>query len=183
MIRTRVGYAGGSKEYPTYRSLGSHSETIEIDYDPAVIDYQELLDVFWDSHTPTGRSTSTQYASIIFYHNEDQRRLAEESRQQEETRSGRQLATQIVPYTEFWPAEDYHQKYYLRSVRELEQAFEAMYPNAEELRDSTAAARVNGYVGGHGTLEQLDEEIDLLGLSPRAREKLLEIAQRRIGRG
>src|SRR6056297_3828024 len=65
VIRTRVGYAGGSTEGPTYKMIGDHTETIEIDYDPAVISYRELLEIFFDSHNPYSQSYSRQYASLI----------------------------------------------------------------------------------------------------------------------
>ena len=68
MIRTRVGYAGGTTNNPTYRALGDHAETIQVDYDPTQISYEELLEAFWTSHSPTSRPWSRQYASIIFYH-------------------------------------------------------------------------------------------------------------------
>ena len=80
MVRTRVGYAGGTKENPTYTSLGDHSEAIRIDYDPTRISYAELLEIFWQSHNCTSRAYSRQYMSIILYHDEEQRKLAEESR-------------------------------------------------------------------------------------------------------
>ena len=80
MVRTRVGYAGGTKDNPTYHNLGSHSETIQIDYDPVQISYEELLRVFWDSHLPIFPPFSQQYKSAIFYHDENQQRLAEESK-------------------------------------------------------------------------------------------------------
>lgn len=176
-----MGYAGGSKENPTYRSLGDHTESIQVAYDPGVISYEELLDVFWASHNPVGRSVSVQYASIIFYHDEAQRELAEKTLEREEALSGREITTEIVPYTEFWLAEDYHQKYYLRGTRPLMAALNGLYPDAAALRDSTAAARLNGYVGGHGTLEQLDREINQLGLSQEAQEQLMEIVRPRLG--
>jgi len=160
--------------------LGNHSETIQIDYDPERITYEELLDVFWKSHNPVSRSVSSQYGSIVFYHDDEQRRLAEKTKEREETERGRRLPTEVVPYTEFWRAEDYHQKYRLRGVRELMEEFAAIYPDSKDLVDSTAAARVNGYVGGHGTLEQLEAEIDRLGLSPEGRDRLEEVAQRRL---
>jgi peptide-methionine (S)-S-oxide reductase len=175
-----VGYAGGSKRNPTYHDLGDHSETIQIDYDPTEITYKELLDVFWNNHSPTSRSVSRQYASIIFTHDEEQERLAMETKEQEEAETGQRITTEIVPYTEFWQAEHYHQKYRLRGVKALWEAFKAMYPDFDDLVNSTAAARVNGYVGGHGTTEQLEEEIDKLGLSSEAQEKLREIAERRL---
>lgn len=114
MVRTRVGYAGGTTQGPTYRSLGDHSETIQIDYDPTEISYAELLDVFWDSHNPAYPDHSRQYMSIVFYHDEVQKRLAMETKARQEVRAGSQVFTEIVPYTEFYLAEDYHQKYRLR---------------------------------------------------------------------
>jgi peptide-methionine (S)-S-oxide reductase len=133
------------------------------------------LAVFWDSHDPTARTWSSQYRSIIFYHDEEQRRLAEETREREAARRGREILTQIVSFSEFYLAEDYHQKYRLRQVPELFQEFQALYPDVTDLVNSTAAASVNGYVGGHGTLAALQAEIDDLGLSPAGRERLLEI--------
>ena len=79
MVRTRVGYAGGLKENPSYYGLGDHSETIQIDYAPTRISYQELLDVFWSSHNPQQRPWSTQYKSMILYHTDEQKRLAMET--------------------------------------------------------------------------------------------------------
>jgi len=178
VIRTRVGYAGGDKENPTYRSLGNHAETIEIEYDPAQITYEELLEVFWRSHEPATRPYSSQYASIIFYHDQEQKRLAEETLAREAERRGRKLYTEIVPYERFWPAEEYHQKYYLRGEDELLAEYLAIYPDATDFVSSTAVARVNGYVGGHGDRAQLEAEIDVLGLSEAGRERLREIVGR-----
>jgi peptide-methionine (S)-S-oxide reductase len=121
------------------------------------------------------RPWSSQYRSIIFYHDEEQRRLAEETREREAAKRGREILTQIVSFSEFYLAEDYHQKYRLRQVPELIHEFQALYPDVTDLVNSTAAARVNGYVGGHGTLAALQAEIDDLGLSPAGRERLLEI--------
>jgi len=80
VLRTRVGYAGGTKPNPTYRDLGDHAETVQVDYDLSKITYPELLNAFWTGHDPTHRSWSRQYASIIFVHNEEERRLAEASK-------------------------------------------------------------------------------------------------------
>jgi len=70
VVRTRVGYTGGSTKNPTYHSLGDHTETVQIDYDPTQISFEELLDVFWDSHRPTQRAWSRQYMAAVFFHNE-----------------------------------------------------------------------------------------------------------------
>ena len=179
MVRTRVGYAGGSTENPTYYQLGDHSETVQIDYDPTRISYQDLLDVFWSSHSPRRPAGSRQYASIIFYHDEEQRRLAEESKRRYESQCGCRVYTEILPLEKFYLAEAYHQKYYLQGWHTFMDEFTAMYPDMSDFIRSTAAARVNSYLGGQGTLAQLQAEIDQLGLSPEAREALRDIVRRR----
>ena len=74
-----MGYSGGETLYPTYRSMGDHSESIQIDYDPARISYEELLEIFWKNHNPTQRAWRRQYMSAIFYHNANQHQLALET--------------------------------------------------------------------------------------------------------
>lgn len=176
MRHTRVGYAGGSTEHPTYYSLGDQSETIQIDYDPTQISYRQLLDVFWASHNPIYEPWSRQYMSIVFYHSEDQKRLAIETKESEEARLGKHIFTEIVPFSEFYLAEDYHQKYYLRQEPALMAEFSAIYPATEDFIASTAVARVNGYVGGYGKLATLEKELGLLGLSEAGINILLKIA-------
>ncbi|HET90190.1 MAG TPA: peptide-methionine (S)-S-oxide reductase [Chloroflexi bacterium] len=179
MVRTRVGYAGGTTEHPTYYNLGDHTETIQVEYDPTRISYQELLDVFWAGHDPARPAWSRQYASIIFYHDEEQQRLARASKEQYATRGDRRVYTEIVPAATFYLAEDYHQKYRLRLSPIFIDEFTAIYPEPADLVNSTATARVNGYLGGHGTLTDLQAEIDDLGLSPNAQEELLRIVLNR----
>jgi len=179
VVRTRVGYAGGTTENPTYHNLGDHTETVQIEYDPTRTSFQELLDVFWAGHDPTRPAWSRQYASTIFYHDEEQRRLAQASKEQYETRCGCRAYTEIVPAATFYLAEDYHQKYRLRQSPTFMDEFAAIYPDPADLVNSTAAARVNGYLGGYGTLADLQAEIDDLGLSPEAREELLGIVLNR----
>jgi len=172
-----VGYTGGTKDNPTYYALGDHTETVQIDYDPAKISYGELLDIFWSSHNPTARSWSQQYKAAIFYHDEKQEKLAMETRAREEKVKGR-IYTEILPATEFYLAEDYHQKYYLQNVPPLAVEFNAIYPDGEDFINSTAVARVNGYLGGYGSLAQLEEELSSLGLSPASEKRLLELVSR-----
>jgi methionine-S-sulfoxide reductase len=178
VIRTRVGYAGGTTANPTYRSIGDHSETIQIDFDPNQISYEELLAVFWDSHSPTSRPWSQQYASIIFYHDEAQKQLALATLEEQEARYGGKIFTEIVPFSDFTLAEAYHQKYRLQQVPELARAFQTIYPDDIDFVNSTAAARVNGYAGGYGTSESLDAEIDGFGLPPKANKKLRDLVRR-----
>ncbi len=117
------GYSGGSKENPSYTAVSTgttgHAEAIQLTFDPNIISYSHLLDIFWATHDPTtlnkqGADVGTQYRSVIFYHDEDQKRVAEESKDTMET-SGKlsdKIVTEIVPYTTFYKAEDYHQNYY-----------------------------------------------------------------------
>ena len=180
MVRTRVGYAGGSKDNPTYRDLGDHSETIQIEYDPTRISYEELLDIFWSSHSPTARPFSRQYASIIFYHDEEQKRLAEASLDREAASRGKPIYTEIAPLAEFYLAETYHQKYRLQQVPALASDYRAIYTQDDEFVSSTATARVNGYLGGYGTLAALQAEIEALGLSQAGQQTLLDRVSNRL---
>jgi methionine-S-sulfoxide reductase len=173
VVRTRVGYAGGSKENPTYHNLGNHSETVQVDYDPTKVSYEELLAVFWEAHNPTYRSPSQQYMSIIFIHNGGQRELAEASKAQEAAGRRGDVVTEIKPYSGFYLAENYHQKYVLRQRDAIMADFERMYHDPSDFIDSTAAARVNGYVAGHGTSDSLQEDLDSFGLTESAEETLL----------
>ena len=120
--RTTVGYSGGTLENPGYRDVCSgrtgHAEAIEIEYDPMEVSYAELLQVFWENHDPTtlnrqGPDVGTQYRSVIFYHNEEQKLAAIRSKE-ELASSGRYrnpIVTEIVPAAQFYRAEEYHQQY------------------------------------------------------------------------
>jgi methionine-S-sulfoxide reductase len=178
VIRTRVGYSGGQKKNPTYRRIGDHSETIQIDYDPARISYKKLLLIFWQSHDPTYQAWSRQYMSAIFYHDEEQRKLATETRAFEEAHRKKKIKTEILPFSKFYLAEDYHQKYQLRGNRELMGEFKVMYPDNIDFVNSTAAARVNGYLGGHGTVEEIKATIATLGLSTASQQRLLKLSNK-----
>lgn len=172
-----MGYSGGTLEKPTYSQLGDHTETLQIDYDPERISYEKLLELFWSEHDPTSRAWSTQYKAVVFYHDNEQKRLAEESRERLAAKLKRRVFTEVIPFGRFYPAEAYHQKYYLRQNRGLLRELQRYYSIDAELMNSTAAARVNGYIGRFGTAEGLKAEIDRLGLSEDARRELLAIVE------
>jgi peptide-methionine (S)-S-oxide reductase len=117
--------------------------------------------------------------SIVFFHNEEQRRLATETRDREAIKRKGKIFTEIVPAGPFYPAEAYHQKYSLRREPDLMREFKAMYPDDIDFMNSTAAARLNGYLDGYGSLEVLQAELDSYGLSPGGGKRLLSIAKRR----
>jgi len=121
--RVVSGYSGGSVKNPTYRQVCTgetgHAEVIQITYDPALISYEELLEVFWQTHDPTtlnrqGPDKGTQYRSAIFYHSDKQKELAEKYKKKLDAAGvfARPIVTEIVPFTEFYRAEAYHQNYF-----------------------------------------------------------------------
>ena len=175
MIRTRVGYAGGKKKAPTYRRIGDHTETVQVDYDPARISFEQLLDIIWKSHQPDGRNTSGQYMHVIFYHDDAQKKAALASKAALEKKIGRSVTTRVLPVRSFTLAEDYHQKYILKQNRSLVREINSVYPNHRDLVNSTAAARLNGYASGYGTPEQLARELPDLGLSEQGEQVLLKM--------
>jgi len=120
------GYAGGTKDNPTYSEVSSgstgHAEVVQVEYDPKIISYEKLLEIFWKAHdltTPNrqGADVGTQYRSVILYHNDDQKKIAEKSLKAKD-KSGhfpRPIVTQIEPLSKFYVAEDYHQDYYKKN--------------------------------------------------------------------
>jgi len=127
--------------------------------------------MFWDGHNPTGRAPR-QYMSIILFHDEDQQKAALESKTALEEKMGIVVTTEIAVLDKFYLAEDYHQKYYLQAVKDLAAEIEAYYPSFNGFVDSTAAARLNGFVAGYGDSEQLAAEIESYGLSPDGEKRL-----------
>ena len=178
-MRTRVGYTGGATPNPTYYNLGDHTESFQIDYDPRQITYEQLLDLFWASTNHCGNGGSRQYMSAIFYHNDEQKRLAVQTKEAAAAMKRLPVTTQILPLGTFYLAEGYHQKYRLRGQRELMREFRAMYPDDADFVNSTAAARVNGFLDGNGSPELLEKEIDSYGLSAQAAARLRELVQSR----
>lgn len=153
---------------PTYRSLGDHTESVQLEFDPSRITYDELLNIFWNNHDCTS-ARSKQYMSAIFYHSEEQREKALASRDQFQASQSRKIVTKVDEAQTFYNAEDYHQKYILRQNPSI---LAELNLSDAELITSHVAARLNGYLGGHGTQEQLQEELDDFVLSNKAKEKI-----------
>jgi peptide-methionine (S)-S-oxide reductase len=178
-VRTRVGYTGGTTPDPTYHRLGDHTEAFQVDYDPSRISYEDLLAIFWSSHDPRSAPFSTQYKPAVFVHDDEQAEAARLSRDGLRETIGAEVRTEILPAKTFYLAEDYHQKYRLQADRVIGGELRQCYPNTRPFVDSTAAARINGFIAGHGTPKDLDEMIDDLGLSETARGRLRKVVGRR----
>ena len=122
VLSTAVGYAGGTKENPTYEDVCTdktgHAEVVQVEFDPSQISYDELLNIFWPNHDPTslnrqGPDVGTQYRSVIFYHSPEQQAAANASKEKiaKSGRFNRPIVTHIEPAPKFWRAEEYHQRY------------------------------------------------------------------------
>jgi len=118
-----VGYTGGHVKNPTYEQVSSgdtgHVEAIEVTYDPGKVSFKQLLNVFWENVDPTDEygqfcDKGSQYRAGIFYHDNEQKRLAESSKEKVQAMFNQQVAVIIQPASEFYPAEDYHQEYYIK---------------------------------------------------------------------
>jgi methionine-S-sulfoxide reductase len=127
VLQATSGYAGGITPNPTYREVCSHrtghAEVVEVVFDPGQVSYEQLLEVFWAMHDPTqvnrqGPDVGDQYRSIVIANSPKQRATAEASRDRAQERIGRPIATEIADDTPFYPAEDYHQRYYEKTGHE-----------------------------------------------------------------
>lgn len=117
---TQVGYTGGKLDHPTYEAVCTdrtgHAEALEVTFDPQVISYHDLLEVFWNNHNPMtlnrqGPDVGSQYRSAIYFHSPEQETEAKASRDAVQARFPRPIVTEITPASTFWPAEEYHQQY------------------------------------------------------------------------
>ena len=123
VVKVESGYSGGRRENPSYEQVctgvSGHAEVVQITYDPAIISFEELLEVFWKTHDPTtlnrqGNDIGTQYRSVIFYHDDDQKEISEKYKQKldEAKIFDKPIVTEISPIKNFYKAEDYHHNYY-----------------------------------------------------------------------
>jgi len=166
VIRTRAGYAGGTSESPGYYQLGDHSEAVQLDYDPALISYAQLLQEALRAGIFGRKALMRQYRSVVFYHNPEQRDEAQAAG-----------ITELEPAGIFTRAEDYHQKHFLQHGPEGRE-FLARYPSIEAFTDSTEAARANAIASGSLTHDQILALLPSLGVSAETRQLLLEHARR-----
>ncbi len=179
MLRTRVGYAGGSTPDPTYREIGDHTEVFQVDFDPKVISFGELLEVFWESHGPCAPVRSTQYKAVLFHHDEAQRALAEASAQARQEQLGRPITTELRALERFYLAEEYHQKYALRRHPSVVRDLLVLAPRDTALVGSIAAAKLNAYFAGHLSFEGLERALKELDLRVEGGERVTGVCRMR----
>lgn len=148
VVRTRAGYAGGTKPDPSYEVLGDHTEVVQLEYDPGQLSFSEVLARAFDEHDPYQLSEKRQYQNILFTETADQHeQLLSYLDESEFDRS--RINTRLERLDRFHVAEDYHQKFNLRGKRWITDAFAEADYSADEIRESPAAAKLNAHVAGH----------------------------------
>lgn|GEM_PF-123873 len=163
VLRTRVGYAGGTTEQPTYREMGDHSETVEVDFDPQIVTLEQLLELFWKHHKPVNINEykGRQYWSLALYRSGEQREAIERVKRRLEQESGVPLDTEATAFRAFYLAEARHRKYYLKRFPEAVAKLDELYGAEEQWERSTLAARLNGLAKGYTSMERIAEELRL----------------------
>ncbi|VDM95710.1 unnamed protein product [Thelazia callipaeda] len=145
VLKTRVGYGGGSTPAPNYRNIGDHTEITEVVFDEEVTSYSALVDWFWDHCDPT-KEYKKQYKSAILYVNAEQKKVAEDSLKKMQEKYGNiKLDTYVQELDQFFQAEDYHQKYWLRRNKEI---LNKLNLSDEDVVTSMLAAKVNAFLAG-----------------------------------
>lgn len=154
--------------------MGDHTESLLIEYDPAFLSYEDMLNMFWNSHNPRKKSLfrDRQYMSLLVYSNQQQYETAMASKEKWEKEFGGPIKTEFQETSTFFQAEDYHQKYFLKRFPRAVKALEAVYPTAQQLTDSTVAARMNGMVRGSGKTAELKNELLTWNISEQEKAQL-----------
>uniref|UniRef100_A0A0R3RS23 peptide-methionine (S)-S-oxide reductase n=1 Tax=Elaeophora elaphi TaxID=1147741 RepID=A0A0R3RS23_9BILA len=154
VLATRVGYAGGTTMSPDYDNIGDHTEITEVQFDEKIISYDQILNYFWRNHDPT-RVHKKQYKSAILYINDQQKEAAKQSlKKLQEKYGNRKIDTYVQKLVQFYQAEDYHQKYWLRCQTAI---FEKLNLNDEEMVSSLLAAKVNAFLAGYKNFDLLKQ--------------------------
>ncbi len=175
VLRTRVGYTGGSLTTPTYESLGNHSEVFEVDYDPDIVSYEDLIHYYFQNFDTRTRPFSLRVNSIIYYRNDSEKMTAQSIKEGYESDYGAGLYAKIDKLDVFYLAEDRHQLSYLKSEISLYNEIRMIYPTSDKQLLSILASKLNGYIAGYGSKENLNQILDQSGLSEPSINRINDI--------
>lgn len=154
--------------------MGDHTETLQIDFLQNIISLEELLELFWRNHNSNrGAYKGRQYISLLLYHSDEQKQVIYEVKDKLEEEWGEAFGTEIAPYKEFYRAEDYHQKYYLKRYPDAVANLMELYGDEDSFVNSTLAARLNGFVKGYGSLSTIKEEIQQWEMDEEGKNRLI----------
>ncbi|WP_423190407.1 peptide-methionine (S)-S-oxide reductase MsrA [Alkalibacterium sp. f15] len=161
VIHTRTGFTGGTTAEPTYRNIGDHTEAIQIDFDSSLLSYEDILQIYWDSHDAVKDRSfkGRQYLSLLIVHSTNQRETVELIKIEWEKRHGKTIGTEIQYDRPFYPAENRHQKYFLKRFPKAMESILPLFSDHQHFTDSTIAARLNGFVRENGRLNDIKDEI------------------------
>lgn len=179
VLHTRTGFAGGTTAEPTYRNMGDHTESIQIAFDPSLLSYEDILRIFWDSHDAVKDRSykGRQYLSQLIVHSTEQLESAQKVKSEWEKQNGKRIGTEIHYDLPFYPAEDRHQKYFLKRFDKAMDTLLPLFPDHTSFVYSTITARLNGFVRENGRLSDIKEEIGDWQLSEDAEAVLRETLQ------
>jgi peptide-methionine (S)-S-oxide reductase len=148
VVRTRVGYAGGTTTDPTYHALGDHTEAFQVEFDPEAVSFRDLLERVFRSHDPNRQTSKTQYQNVVFAGDADQRAVVDDYLA-DRGLDADAIGTRVERLDRFYLAEPYHQKYNLKGTPSVVDVFEDADYDDATLRESPAAAKLNGFASGH----------------------------------
>lgn len=177
VVRTRVGYAGGSSPNPSYREMGDHTETVQVEFDPSKLSFRQIVTVFWGNHKPGNINgyKGRQYQSLLFYKDAAQKEDIHQVLQEMKNGGRGEPETEISPYAGFYPAEERHQKYYLKRYPHAMETLLPVFGTHAEFNDSTIAARMNGLAKGYTGLERVKREIEMWEMRPEERSGIIQL--------
>ncbi|MCK8058533.1 MULTISPECIES: peptide-methionine (S)-S-oxide reductase [unclassified Fusibacter] len=178
VLRTRVGYTGGTGTTPSYENLGNHIEVIEIDYDPAFLTYEDLVTLYFTYYDATVRAYSQRVKSVIFYRDDEEQSIANNLKKEFSQSQGKPIFTEIDPLDVFYLAEDRHQLSYLKKETSLYDEVSQIFTTPDKQILSILASKLNGYIAGYGKSKDLTVLLQNSGLSDASQNRMRAIVDR-----
>lgn len=181
VLRTRVGYSGGRSTNPSYKVVDLHTEVVEIDYDPDVISYEDLIDVFFSAHNETLRPYDQRVKSLIFYRNDEEYEIAKTKLDaiRQATPEEESVYTELKAFEVFYLAEPEHQNRSLKLETSLYKELKQIFETEEDMLLSILVSKLNGYIYGYGDMEGATELLDKSGLSEASKNRVIEVIENR----
>lgn len=179
VLRTRVGYASGTTGTPSYDNLGDYVEVLEVDYNPEVISYGDLVELYFEYYDATARPISLRVKPIIYYRNESEMTIATKIKKQQEAASDKGLFVVIQALDTFYLAEPKHQLSYLKQEISLFEELRMIYETDEALLLSTLTSKLNGLIIGYGDEETLEKVLSQSSLSEASQNRMRDIYNQR----
>ncbi len=180
VLRTRVGYAGGDSTTPSYDNLGNHIEVFEVDYDPDLLSYEDMVKLYFYVYDATARPFSQRVTPVIYYRNEAEQEISERVKLSIEANSEKGLFTVIRPLEVFYLAEEKHQLSYLKQETSLYMEVREIFVEEDALLLSILASKLNGFIAGYGLDSDLASILKSSGLSNASLDRIKDIQSNKV---